>query len=90
MRARSACWLHNHTATGLPDGGVIYMGGSNPLVTIPVMSITLEDGSTLRTALGGGENLTARLQRDGSATIDTAADSSIVAHDGATCWSTAT
>lgn len=73
--------VDNHTATGQPNGGIINMGNTNPAVTIPSMFVTLEDGATLRAALAGGEDLDAHLERTSGVSVDSAADSSIVAHE---------
>lgn len=73
--------VDNHTAAGQPNGGVISMGNTNPAVTIPSMFVSLEDGATLRTALANGESLSVRMERTGGISLDSAADSSIVAHE---------
>ncbi len=44
----------NNVAGATPPG----LGGTDPLVTIPTVSVTLADGNAIKAALGGGVNVT--------------------------------
>jgi hypothetical protein len=63
-------------------GGAIAMPQSNPQssVTIPSVSISMEDGAALKTALGGGA-VSVALHRLGAVERDGDLDNSVVAHE---------
>ena len=55
-------------------------GGANPLVTIPVLGVTLEDGAVLKAALLNGP-LTVTMSRESGVERDGTIDNNIVAHE---------
>jgi len=67
--------IYNNRA-GNPPG----MGGSEPAVSIGVVSLTRDDGAALDAQLGGG-SVRIRISRDAGVTTDSAVDSMVVAHE---------
>ena len=50
--------------------GAITLGGSDPTVTIPVVSVSLADGNLIKAALGTGVNITLKLDVNTPAGLD--------------------
>ncbi len=67
--------LANNVAGAAPG-----LGGADPNVTIPVLSISQADGATLKTALLGGP-VSARMFRQIGVQLDSALDNTILAHE---------
>jgi hypothetical protein len=59
--------IANNVAGATP----IALGGTDPSITIPVVSVTLADGNAIKAALGGGVNVTLALDPDLLAGADT-------------------
>ncbi|WP_426752009.1 myxosortase-dependent M36 family metallopeptidase [Myxococcus sp. Y35] len=66
--------IHDNVA-----GPTIDMGGDSSTITIPALRVNLDDGNTLRGAIGSGLNVT--LWRGESLWLDGTIDNAIVAHE---------
>lgn len=58
--------IANNVASSTPPA----LGGSDPSITIPVVSVTLADGNAIKAELGGGVNVTIALDPDQLAGAD--------------------
>jgi hypothetical protein len=67
-------------ANNLANDGPAPMGGADGTVTIPAMSVSLEDGDTLKAAIASGTTLV-RLRRTAGFDRDSALDNGIVTHE---------
>jgi hypothetical protein len=56
------------------------MGGTNPAVVIPVLSISLPDGTALKASLAAGP-VSARMYRLTATSLDSALDNTVIAHE---------
>ncbi|MEY4374005.1 MAG: hypothetical protein RL760_171, partial [Candidatus Eisenbacteria bacterium] len=72
----AGCIIIDNAAGSVPPG----MGGTGVTITIPVMSMTLADGTALKNALASG-TVTLTLSRQSSISRDGALDNQIVAHE---------
>ncbi len=58
--------IANNVAGATPPA----MGGTDPTITIPVVSVTLNDGNAIKAELGSGVNVTLALDPDQTAGVD--------------------
>ena len=61
--------------------GTITMSGTDPTITIPLVSITQADGNLIKTALGQGTRVVLRMARQGVVPRDGSFDNTLIAHE---------
>ena len=61
--------------------GGISMGGDDATLTIPVVSVTLADGTAIKAELDRGEKVSMRMARKAGVQRDGAVDNSLIAHE---------
>ena len=64
----------------VPQDGPVSMSGNDASITIPLMSVSIEDGAAIKAALGSG-TVTVHMVRTAGADRDSALDNGIVAHE---------
>jgi hypothetical protein len=61
--------------------GTITMSGEDPSITIPVVSVTQDDGNAIKAALAQGTRVTLRMARQAVLPRDGSFDNTVVAHE---------
>jgi hypothetical protein len=82
VNAQAAGAIGALIVNNVPNDGApgMSLGVGDPPVTIPVLSVSLEDGDTLKAALGGG-TVTVTMERLAGQDRDAALDNGIIAHE---------